>query len=116
LVGSGDEVMIGGFISRGTAASPLVVRALGPSLAAAGVSGTVSDPSLTVHDQFGTIIAANDNWRQSQAAELQALGLGCGDEREAALLFAPSPGAYTIIVRSADAQPRIGLVEVFDVR
>ena len=61
-VGTGDNVLISGFIVGDVASATVVVRALGPSLASYGVSGVLSDPTLTIYDSSGSAIASNDNW------------------------------------------------------
>ena len=62
-VGTGDNVLISGFIIGDVDSATVVVRALGPSLAAYGVSGVLSDPTLTIYDSSGSVIASNDNWQ-----------------------------------------------------
>ena len=57
-VGTGDDVLISGFIVGDVDSATVVVRALGPSLASYGVSGVLSDPTLTIYDSTGTTIAA----------------------------------------------------------
>lgn len=113
-VETGDNVMIGGFILSGNAAKRVAVRAIGPSLSAAGVNDSLQDPLLELHDQTGAVIASNDNWRSSQAAELQQANLAPADDRESALVMALLPGAYTAIVRGAANSSGVGLVEVYD--
>src|SRR4029077_9562804 len=61
-VGTADNVLISGFIVGDVGSATVVVRALGPSLTAYGVSGVLSDPTLTIYDSSGSAIASNDNW------------------------------------------------------
>ena len=62
-VGTSDDVLISGFIVGDVESATVVVRAIGPSLASYGVSGVLSDPTLTIYDSTGTAIASNDNWQ-----------------------------------------------------
>ena len=64
-VGTGDNVLISGFIVGDVDSATVVVRALGPSLASFGVSGVLSDPILTIYDSTGAVIATNDNWQDN---------------------------------------------------
>src|SRR5207237_6235349 len=59
-VSSGDQAMIGGFIIGGTEPVDILIRALGPSLTALGVSGALPDPILELHDTNGSLIVEND--------------------------------------------------------
>lgn len=115
-VKSGDDVLIGGFIlSR---ASQVVIRAVGPSLAASGVNGVLADPTLELRDGQGNVISSNDNWQQNafQAIQLQTIGLAPIDPLESALTVTLDPGAYTPIVRGAHGTMGVGLVEVYDLQ
>src|SRR5438105_663048 len=72
-VGVGDDVLIGGFIVRGPDTKKVILRAIGPSLIGAGVSGAMADPMLELHDATGAMIATNDNWQASgQVSEIIA--------------------------------------------
>ncbi|MEO5722447.1 MAG: ScyD/ScyE family protein, partial [Chthoniobacterales bacterium] len=116
LVRLGDDVMIAGFIlgSNGTDNElRTVIRAIGPSLAGAGVAGTLQDPMLQLHDANGALIVANDNWKDTQRAELEASGLAPTNDRESAILRTLSPGNYTAIVRSVSGSTGVALVEVY---
>lgn len=109
----GNNVMISGLIVLGTETANLVVRALGPSLASANINGPLDDPTLSIYDQSGTVVVANDNWKQTQESELQLRGLNPTDDRESAVLTTLIPGTYTAVVRGANGQNGVALVEVY---
>lgn len=113
-VETGDNVMIGGFIIGGTQPTRAIVRALGPSLAANGVSSALSDTTLELYDADGSRIALNDNWQSDQAAEIQASALAPTDPRESAILRTFVPGSYTAIVRGANNTTGVALIEVYN--
>ena len=117
LVGTGDNVIIGGFILRSGNESPrIVVRAIGPSLKAFGIANPLPDPVLELHDGNGLIITSNDNWADVQKDDLQTVGLAPTDDKESALLMRLAPGNYTAIVRGKDNATGVGLVEVYNLR
>lgn len=114
-VQTGDNVMIAGFILRdGT--SQIVVRAVGPSLAAAGVSGALADPTLELRDSQGNLLMSDDNWQENafQAIQLTAIGLAPGAPVESAFTATLNPGNYTAIVRGAHGTTGVALVEVYN--
>jgi uncharacterized Zn-binding protein involved in type VI secretion len=111
FVRTGDNVMIGGFILHD--AAEVMVRGLGPSLAGAGVSSSLADPFLELHAQDGTIIASNDDWRESQQAEIEATGIPPTQDKESAIWRALPPGNYTAIVRGVNNTTGNALVEVY---
>jgi hypothetical protein len=112
---SGDQVLIGGFIVGGTQPKTVVVRALGPSLAAAGVAHPLSDPTVELRDASGALLAANDNWQNDpQAAQIQSEGLGPTQPAESALQATLNPGSYTAIVRGVNGTTGVALVEIYD--
>lgn len=115
-VGSGDDVLIGGVIVLGTTPATVLVRAIGPSLAGAGVAGALADPVLEFHDATGAVIASNDNWRTDDEANIQATGLAPPRDAESAILATLAPGSYTAVVRGANGTTGIGLVEIYDLR
>lgn len=112
-VESGDRAMIAGFVVNG-GTQRVVVRALGPSLTAFGVSGALADPTLELVSSAGQSLVTNDDWRGSpNSAAISAAGLEPGDERDAAILVTLSPGAYTAIVRGKNAASGVALVETY---
>ena len=116
FVGTDDNVMIAGFIVRGGGGSlNLVIRALGPSLAQSGITQPLDDPMIEVHDVNGAVIAANNNWRDAQESALASRSLAPSDDREAALLFSVSAGAYTAVLQGNGGTSGIGLLELYRV-
>jgi hypothetical protein len=117
-VGTDDNAMIGGFIVTGSAPKTVAVRAVGPSLGALGIPDPLADPTLELHASNGSLIITNDNWQDdpSQAAQLNALGLGLSDPRESGLVTTLQPNAsYTAIVAGKNNGTGVGLVEIYDV-
>ena len=116
---TGDNVLIGGFIVAGTTGTKQVlVRGLGPTLIDYGVTGVLVDPTLELHhrDNQGqdSIVATNDNWKQTQQTAIQATGKAPGHDSEAAILQTLVPGNYTAILAGKNSTTGIGLVEVYD--
>ena len=116
FVGTGNNVLIGGFIFRGSEPQKIVIRAIGPSLNAAGIAHPLADPVLKLRNQAGELVASNDNWRQTQQSELSMSGLAPTNDRESAILATLPTGAYTAIVRGSNGGTGVGLVEVYDIR
>ena len=115
FVQTGDDVMIGGFILTGTETRRLLLRAIGPSLGAAGVSNPLLDPTLDLHDENGALISSNNNWRDTQESDIAATGIPPTDDRESAIVMDLAPSNYTAIVRGANGTTGVALVEAYDV-
>ena len=114
-VGSGDDVLIGGFIVGEVGSNTLVIRALGPSLSTAGIMNPLSDPMLTVYDANGVAIGGNDNWQDDiSAPQIEQNGLAPTNDNEAATVLHLPAGTYTTIVSGADGGTGVGLLEYFD--
>jgi hypothetical protein len=112
---SGDQVLIAGFIVGGNQTKEVVVRAIGPSLSGAGVSGALQDPTLELRDASGNLVDSNDNWAShSKSAQIQSENLAPAQPTESALQATLAPGSYTAIVRGANNTSGVGLVEVYD--
>jgi Matrixin/WD40-like Beta Propeller Repeat len=109
-----DNVMIGGFIIGGAANTDILVRAIGPSLAAYGIQAPLADPVLELHDQYGDIVATNDNWRSTQQSDIIATGIPPTDDNESAIVATLYSGSYTAIVRGQNATIGVALVEVYN--
>lgn len=113
-VGVGADNIFGGFVISG-GPKIVLVRAIGPGLAAFGVPGTLSDPKLTIFDSKNAAIASNDDWKASDAvrfAEVDAFPLPDGS-KDAVVFATLPPGAYTAqISGSGSAGNGVALFEV----
>ncbi|HEY3663838.1 MAG TPA: plastocyanin/azurin family copper-binding protein [Chthoniobacterales bacterium] len=113
-VKTGDQVLIGGLIITGTAPKRVILRALGPSLAGAGITDPLADPFLELHASDQSVITTNDNWRDSPTADIEATGLAPSNDLESALVITLDPGSYTVIVNGKNGATGVGLVEAYD--
>jgi hypothetical protein len=113
-VQTGDNVGIGGFIITGSTPKHVLIRAIGPTLATLQIANVLADPVLELHgpDAFATI--TNDNWKDTQEAEIQATGVPPTGDLESAIVATLTPGAYTAIVRGNGSTSGVALVEVYD--
>lgn len=120
-VGTGSEVLIPGFSIEGDVALTLLVRAVGPTLGNPpfNVGGVLADPVMTVF-RGQTSIAFNDDWQQApnqtalEAARQATFAFRLGDgQKDAALLIALNPGAYTVQVAGKDGTTGVSLVELY---
>jgi hypothetical protein len=117
-VDTGDNAGIGGFIITGNTPKHVVVRALGPSLTGFGfpTAALLADPTLEIHGPGNFGVITNNNWKDTQQAQLQADGLAPTNDLESAIDVTLPPGNYTAVVRgnTGTAQAGIALVEVYD--
>jgi hypothetical protein len=113
---TGNNVGIGGFTITGSVPKHVIIRALGPSLTNFGFTAAqvLADPTLEVHGPgaFGTI--TNNNWRDSQEAQIKADGLAPTNDLESAIDATLPPGAYTAIVSGNGNPTGICTFEVYD--
>ena len=115
FVQTGDRVMIGGFIVIGSVGKRVLVRGIGPSLEGMGLANVLSDPVVELRDANGGLLFTNDNWKDTQQAEIEATGLAPQDAREAAIIAdLPAGGRSTAILRGANNGTGIALIEVYD--
>ncbi len=119
----GADVLTLGLVIGGQGQRTLLVRGVGPTLAAFGVGGTVADPRLQIFDSQQRAILANDDWGTADfvnelalaSSYVGAFNLAPGS-KDAATLTLLDPGAYTIQVSGAESAPRgEALVEVYEV-
>ncbi|MFL6595866.1 MAG: hypothetical protein ACJ8HQ_10535, partial [Chthoniobacterales bacterium] len=112
FVQTGDNVMIAGLVVQ-SHNMQVVVRALGPTLADFGVTSALADPKLELHDGNGTLLASNDDWKDTQQSSIAASGLAPPHDFESAIIGTLPPGNYTAIVRGFSNTTGNALVEVY---
>jgi hypothetical protein len=124
-VGSGDNVLIEGFIVQGPAGSikKIMVRAIGPSLLPFGISDALPNPTLEIRDGNNALIATNDDWKNTQvggiipsdqSGEINGSGLAPGNDLESAIIADLAPGAYTAVVAGVGNTTGTGVVDAYD--
>jgi len=116
--GTGDEVLVVGFVIDGNVPKRLLLRGVGPTLGGFGVSGTLANPVLRLFNSNQAIVAENDDWDAAAVvAVAQIVGafpLATGSA-DAALVYTAVPGAYTAQVSGAEGVSGVALVEVYEV-
>ncbi|XOV89504.1 MAG: peptidylprolyl isomerase [Pseudomonadota bacterium] len=113
-IGTGDDVLIGGLVIRGTEPKTVAIRARGPSLADAGVPDPLADPQVRLF-QGGTSIDFNDNWQDHPGADQIPESIRPGNALDAAIAVTLAPGNYTAIVDGVGGSLGVGIVEIFEV-
>lgn len=122
-VGTGDNILIGGFVvEQGT--RRVLIRGVGPGLTALGVPGALADPRIELYRSGeDTPIASNGDWDEGEdpsaiaaaASATGAFALAAGSQ-DAALLLLLAPGGYTVHVRGEGDATGVALVEVYELR
>lgn len=107
--------MIGGFIITGSEPKQVVIRGLGPSLTAFGITDFLADPFIALHGSSGALIRQNDNWKNDQRPEIEGTIYQPTDDREAVIVATLVPGAYTALLTGKGGTTGVGTVEVYDV-
>lgn len=119
-VGTGAEVLVAGFVIGGTGTKNLLIRGVGPTLGNFGVTGSLTDPQLTLfrsENGSSTQVQSNDNWDSSTllatANRVGAFELPVGSF-DAGMLVNLAPGAYTVQLSGVSDGTGVGLIEVYD--
>jgi glucose/arabinose dehydrogenase len=121
-VGTGANILIPGFVIGGSGTETLLIRADGPALAAFGVAGVLAQPSLSVFDSTGAVVASNTGWGTSPspsqiaaaASSVGAFALASGSA-DCALIASLPAGAYTVQVSGVNNSTGVALAEVYEV-
>jgi hypothetical protein len=120
FVGTGSNIVIAGFVISGSGAKTLLIRAVGPTLSAFGLTGVLADPQLAIY-RSSDLILTNDDWStgtasattSSVATQVGAFALPSGSKDAAFVVTLPA-GAYTVQVNGANATTGLALVEIYE--
>ena len=114
-VGTGENILIAGFVVGGNTPVRVLIRAVGPTLNAFGVGGVLADPRLEILNGT-TRVAENDNWSSADAATFSTVGAFplTANSRDAALVATLPPGNCTAQVTGVGNTTGVALVEVYE--
>lgn len=119
--GTGSDTLIVGCVVGDGEPLPLLMRGIGPALAAFGVNGVLPDPVLTVVDANSATVGTNDNWASgtnSNQTSAVATRVGAftlaGGALDAALVANLTPGSYSAVVTGKSGATGIALMEAYD--
>jgi hypothetical protein len=116
--GTAENTLIAGFVVPPGSSKRVLIRGVGPGLAAFGVSGVLAQPTLTLLNGSAPV-AQNTNWSSSAdaaiisaaSAQAGAFGLSTNDS---AMVVTLAPGNYTAQVVGAGAATGVALIEVYE--
>ena len=117
-VGTGENILIAGFVITGNTSRTLLIRGVGPTLAANyGITDALADPQLQLYNGT-TLVNANDNWGGAQLlkdafAATGAVALASDSSKDAALLVTLPPGVYSAQVSGVASTTGVALVEIY---
>jgi hypothetical protein len=106
--------MIGGFIITGNSSKSVLLRALGPSLSALGLTDTLADPLLELRASNGALLRINDNWKDDQRSLIEGTLYQPTNDLESVIVATLQPGAYTGILSGRNQTAGIALLEIYD--
>jgi len=119
--GTGENVLIGGFVHLGSPQKQMLIRAAGPNLLKYSIADPLADPWVEIIPLGqGTAVAENNDWETPNGAAIEAAAVKTGatafdpGSKDAAVLFDSGPGGNTAIVRDVNGATGVALVEVFD--
>ena len=113
LVGTGENVLIGG-LTIGNGESPVIVlRAIGPTLSGFGIAQPLQDPTIELRNANGALISSDDNWKDNTPTGIKATLLPPTDDHESAIVASLAAGNYTAIVRGTNGTTGVALLEAY---
>jgi hypothetical protein len=119
FVGTGNNVLIGGIYIGGNTAKTVLIRASGPALSGLGLSGGLLDPTLSLHNSSGALMASNTGWGGNPqivtaANDVYAFSWSTSS-KDSALLVTLPPGGYTAEISGASGDTGLAMIEFYEV-
>jgi hypothetical protein len=116
-VGTGNNILIGGFVVGGSTARAVLIRAIGPGLhSVSGLDGVLPNPQLTIYSG-NTPIYANTGWGGDATITQAMIQVGAfplqAGSADSVLLVTLPPGGYTAQVQDVNGNSGLALVEVY---
>jgi hypothetical protein len=135
FVGTGGNVLIGGFVISGNTPQTIVIRGDGPALTGFGLSGALTSTTLTLTNSMTNLtVATSTGWGNAPvigpgasggiviqpltaalSARVGAFALGNGSN-DSALVATLPPGNYTAEVAGTNNNTGIALIEIYELR
>ena len=121
-VGTGANIIIPGFVVQGSGSENLLVRGDGPALTGFGVTGVLAQPSITLFNSGGSVLASNTAWGTNanpslittDGSQVGAFPLTTGSADSALVTTLPS-GAFTLQVSGVGSTTGDALAEVYEI-
>jgi hypothetical protein len=116
---SSSALLFAGFNISGTGRKNVLIRGIGPTLAALGVAGALADPKLVLFNGSSTKLQENDDWDGSPALAAAFSAAGAfplvAGSKDAALLATLEPGSYSVQVAGVGGAAGVALVEIYEI-
>jgi len=118
FVGTGANILIGGFYIGGSTSRTVLIQAIGPGLASEGVSGVLQNTVLTIHDSSGATLYSNAGWGTNPvllkaAAAAYANPVLQPDSADSEVLLTLPPGGYTAEVAGQGNSTGVALCAIY---
>jgi len=120
-VGVGSSALVAGFIIAGPSSETVLIRGVGPTLAAApfNFTGVLARPSIIVQNASGTSVGTNSGWGGTAILSQIFTNVGAfalpTTSQDAALVLTLAPGAYTATLTGVGSTTGIGILEIYEV-
>ena len=119
FAGTGDNILIAGFVIKGDTSRTVLLRGIGPALTSYGVaySDCLANPKIALYAN-SSLITTNDDWgTEPQIGKaFDAVGaFRMYTSADAAMLVTLKPGLYSVQVSGVNNTTGVALVEVYDV-